>query len=149
MGGLDKLRELPNLDDFHSSKLDVTADGCIERDAIDKWDVSGESDVLVGVEDGWWNVHIVSDNWLGFGAISLNCQSYNAGDVDGVGSVHVIDGYRAVKNHVVLDETFKVFVGQKTDLGVQFASSFGIRNLASRIPGFVFVHGLHEGDLIL
>ena len=104
---------------------------------------------LEGVEDGWWNVHIVSDNWFGFGVSSLDFQSCNAGDVDGVGSVHVISGYREVNNHVFLDETFKVFFGRKTDLGVQFASSFGIRNLASRIPGFVFVHGLHEGYLLL
>ena len=127
----------------------MTADGCIERDAIEKKDISGEGNVLVGFKDDWWNVHIVSDNWLGFVTGSLAFQSCNVGAVDGVGSVHIIGGYRAVKNHVVLYETFKVFVRRKTDLGVQFASSFGIQNLESRIPGFVFVHGLHEGDLIL
>ena len=148
LGGLDKLRELLTWDGFHSDKLDVTADGCIERDAIYKKDVSGEGDVLVRVENGWWNVQIVSDNWLGFGPSSLAFQSCNDGAVDGVGSVHVIRGYRAVKNNVILDKTFKVFVGRKTDLGVQFASSSGIRNLAGRITGFVFVHGLHEGDLL-
>ena len=57
LGGLDNLRELPTWDGFHSGKLDVTADGCIERDAIDKKDVSGEGYVLVRVENGWWNVH--------------------------------------------------------------------------------------------
>ena len=121
----------------------MTTDGCIERYSIDKKDVSGQGDVLVGVKDGWWDVHIVSDNWIGFGVSSLAFQSFNDGAVYGVVCVHVIGGYRAVKNHVVLDETFKVFVGQKTDLVVQFASLFGIRNMASRIPGFVFVHGLH------
>ena len=50
MVGLDKLRELPTWDGFHSINLDVTADDCIERDAIDKKDVSGVGDALVGVE---------------------------------------------------------------------------------------------------
>ena len=79
---------------------------------------------------------------------SLAFQSCNAGAVDDVGSVRVSGGYRAVNNHIVLDETFKVFVGRKTDLGLPFASSFEIQNLASRIPRFVFVHGLHEGDFL-
>ena len=148
LGGLDKLRELPTWDGFHSGKLDVTSDGFIERDEIDKKDVSGEGNVLVRVDNSWWDVHIVSDNWLVFGANILAFQSYNAGTVDVLGSVHVIGGYRAVKDHVILHKTFKVFVGLKTDLGVQFVSSFGIQNLAGRIPGFVFVYGFHEGDIL-
>ena len=105
MVGIDKLRELPTWDGFHSGKLDVTTDGCIKRYSIDKKDVSGEGDVLFGVKDGWWDVHIVNDNWIGFGASSLAFQICNDGAVYGVVYVHVIGGYRAVNNHVVLDGT--------------------------------------------
>ena len=53
-----------------------------------------------------------------------------------------------IENHIILDKTFTVFVGRKTDLGVQVAGTLGIQNFSGRIPGLVFVKGLYEGDLL-